>query len=583
LARSAWILKPPSPLVPQLVREAEVTPLQAQLLLNRSISDGPSAKAFLSAKLSQMADPMLLRDMDRATASVVASIENRNPITIYGDYDADGLTSTALLWHFFSELGVPASYYVPHRLKEGYGLNEQAVRKIAEKGRGLLLTVDCGISNRDEIDLAGRLGLEIVVTDHHQLPGDFEPLCPMVNPQRHDCRFPSKDLAGVGVAFLLAVSVKSALRRRGWPSPLPDLREYLDLVALGTVADRAPILGQNRILVKNGMKRLLGSRWEGIRALNRICHLAGPALTTYDLSFRLAPRLNAPGRMDGPELSMEILTTSEATIADGLATRVNASNEKRQELERRILDQIETILEDTGQAARSRILFLAGEHWHPGVLGIVASRLVDRYHRPALVMTHRDGAVKGSARSVRGFNIHGALCRFDHLFDRFGGHAQAAGFTLKAQHLDLLRDGLEEMARQSLTDHELSPSLEVDAALGLGKVGPNTVSDIEALAPFGEGNPEPVFLASGLKVVGTKVIAERHLKLTVKQDGGVFEAIGFGQAQKKPAVGSRVDMVFTPETDHWQGNRRIRLRVVDMSATVDGIGLPARPAPAGRE
>jgi single-stranded-DNA-specific exonuclease len=565
------------------VREAEVTPLQAQLLLNRSISDGPSAKAFLSAKLSEMADPMLLRDMDRATASVVASIENRKPITIYGDYDADGLTSTALLWHFFSELGVPVSYHVPHRLKEGYGLNEQAVRKIAEKGSGLLLTVDCGISNRDEIDLARRLGLEIVVTDHHQLPAGFEPLCPMVNPQRHDCRFPCKGLAGVGVAFLLAVSVKSALRRRGWPSPLPDLREYLDLVALGTVADRAPILGQNRILVKNGMKRLLRSRWEGIRALNRLCHLAGPALTTYDLSFRLAPRLNAPGRMDGPELGMEILTTCEAAAANELATRVNASNEKRQELERRILDQIETILEDTGQVARSRILFLAGEHWHPGVLGIVASRLVDRYHRPALVMTYRDGAIKGSARSVRGFNIHRALCRFDHLFDRFGGHAQAAGFTLKAQHLDLLRDGLEEMARQSLTDHELRPSLEVDAVLGLGGVGPNTVSDIEALAPFGEGNPEPVFLARGLEVVGTKVIAERHLKLTVKQDGGVFEAIGFGQAQKRPPVGKKVDMVFTPEADHWQGNRRIRLRVVDMTATVDGIGLPARPAPAGRE
>ena len=399
-----------------------------------------------------MADPMLLTDMDRATASVVASIEKRKPITIYGDYDADGLTSTALLWNFFFELGVSTFYYVPHRLKEGYGLNELAVREIAEKGRGLLVTVDCGISNRDEIDLARRLGLDIVVTDHHQLPGNFEPLCPVVNPQRPECLFPSKDLAGVGVAFLLAVSVRAALRRKGWSSPLPDLREYLDFVALGTVADRAPILGQNRIFVKNGMKRILRSRWEGIRALNRICHLAGPALTTYDLSFKLAPRLNAPGRMDGPELGMEILTTSEATAADGLAAQVNTSNAKRQELERRILDQIEGILEDTGQVARSKILFLAGEHWHPGVLGIVASRLVDRYHRPAFVMTYRDGAIKGSARSVRGFNIYRALCRFGHLFDRFGGHAQAAGFTLKAQHLDLLRDGLEDMAGQSLTD-----------------------------------------------------------------------------------------------------------------------------------
>jgi single-stranded-DNA-specific exonuclease len=580
LAPPAWILKPPSPLVLEFASEAGVTHLQAQLLLNRSISDGSSAKAFLSARLSQMADPMLLRDMDRATNSVVASIESRKPITIYGDYDADGLTSTALLWNFFSELGVPVSYYVPHRLKEGYGLNEQAVRKIAERGRGLLLTVDCGISNRDEIDLAGRLGLETVVTDHHQLPVDFEPLCPMVNPHRHGCHFPSKDLAGVGVAFLLAVSVKSALRRRGWSYPLPDLREYLDLVALGTVADRAPLLGQNRILVKNGMKRLLKSRWEGIRALNRICRLTGPDLTTYDLSFKLAPRLNAPGRMDGPELGIEILTTSEATAADELAIRVNASNEKRQELERQILDQIEGMLEETGQVAHSRILFLAGEHWHPGVLGIVASRLVDRYHRPAFVMTYRDGAVKGSARSVHGFNIHGAMCQFAHLFDRFGGHAQAAGFTLKTQGLDLLKEGIEELARQNLTDQALRPPLEVDAALGLGEVGPQMVSDIETLAPFGEGNPEPIFLAQGLEVVGTKVVAERHLKLTVKQDGGVFEAIGFGQAQKRPTVGKRVDMVFTPETDRWQGNGRVRLRVVDMIETADGTPLPARQTPS---
>jgi single-stranded-DNA-specific exonuclease len=215
---------------------------------------------------------------------------------------------------------------------------------------------------------------------------------------------------------------------------------------------------------------------------------------------------------------------------------------------------------------------LAGENWHPGVLGIVASRLVDRYHRPAFVMTYRDGAIKGSGRSVRGFNIHRALCRFDHLFDRFGGHAQAAGFTFKAQHLDLLREGLEEMARQSLTDHELRPSLDVDAALGLGEVDLEMVLNVEALAPFGEGNPEPVFLTRGLEVVGAKVIAERHLKLVLRQDGGVFEVIGFGQAQKRPQLGKRLDMVFTPEIEHWQGNRRVRLRMLDMSETEDGIG-----------
>ena len=345
-----------------------------------------------------MADPMLMTGMSDALAIILKAIENRKKITIYGDYDADGLTATALLSNFFSSLGIQVSSYIPDRLREGYSLNGEAISKIAKNRTELIITVDCGTTNAREIALAKTLGMNVVVTDHHQVPEDFQTQCPVVNPHQPGCPFPFKDLAGVGLAFFLTVAVRTALREIGWfrTRPEPDLKEYLDLVALGTVADRVPLLDQNRILVHYGIGVMAKSRWPGISAMKEVAGIANTEITADDLAFRLGPRLNAPGRMGDSRIGIRALTVHEPTLARDLALRINAANNQRQGVEQNILNQIEGVIRSDGGIRDSRTIVVAGENWHKGVLGIVASRLVDKYHRPSLVLNIQDDLASGS-------------------------------------------------------------------------------------------------------------------------------------------------------------------------------------------
>jgi single-stranded-DNA-specific exonuclease len=513
-----------------------------------------------------MADPMLLKDMDCALAMILKAVEDREKITIYGDYDADGLTATALLLNFFTCLGIEVSSYVPNRLKEGYGLNKEAIKTIAADGTGLIITVDCGISNSVEIGFAKSLGVSVVVTDHHQVPQDYKANCPVVNPHQADCPFPFKDLAGVGLAFFLAIAIRTALRKRGWfkKRTEPDLKDYLDLVALGTVADRVPLLDQNRVLVSSGLGIMRKSRWEGIKAMIEVAGIGGTEITADDLAFRLGPRLNAPGRIDDPGIVVEILTSDDPLLAKDLALRLNAANIKRQGIERRILGKIEAMIKKTEVVDDRRTLIMAGEGWHKGVLGLVASRLVDKYNRPALVLDVQDGMAVGSGRSIDGFNLYEALSRLGHLFEKFGGHAHAAGFTLKAVNLESLRNELEVLAREALKDEDLVPAIEVDAEISLGHITFDMVRQVRALGPFGEGNPEPVFFARSLEVAGSRVVGEKHLKLRVRQEGKTLEAIGFGLSDRHPLEGKSISMAFTPELNLWQGYESIQLRVIDL-------------------
>ena len=563
---TVWKLKPPSPLASRLALEAGLTPLQAQLLINRGISNPSQAKSFLCPRLADMADPMLLKDMDFALAVILKSVKDREKITIYGDYDADGLTATALLLNFFSCLGTETSSYIPNRLKEGYGLDKEALETIAEDGTGLIITVDCGISNSKEIAFAKSLSMNVVVTDHHQVPQGFTADYPVVNPHRADCPFPFKDLAGVGIAFFLAVAVRSALRKEGLfkTVPEPDLKDYLDLVALGTVADRVPLLDQNRMLVSTGLGIMGKSRWEGIKAMIKVSGIEDTDITSDDLAFRLGPRLNAPGRMDDPGLCIKILTADDTLLAKNLALRINDANIKRQGVERRILARIESKIKKTEGFDNCRALVMAGEGWHKGVLGIVASRLVDKYNRPALVLDVQDGMAVGSGRSIDGFNLYEALSRLSNLFEKFGGHAHAAGFTLKAANLETLKNELEGLAGKTLKQEDLVPVIEMDAEVSLGHITSDMVRQVKTLGPFGEGNAEPVFLARSLEVAASRVVGERHLKLRVSQGGTTLEAIGFGLAYKHPLKGKTVSMAFTPELNRWQGYERIQLRVIDL-------------------
>ncbi len=566
-----WKLRPPCPSASDLANETGITPLQAQLLINRGITDTSSALSFLTPRLSDLTDPMLLKDMDMAVEMIVGTIENQENITIYGDYDADGITATALLVNFFSSLGIQVSYYVPHRLTEGYSLNFEAVEKMARDGVGLIVTVDCGTTNRKEIERIREKGMKIVVTDHHQVPKDFEPICPVVNPQRSDSSFPFQNLAGVGLAFFLAVAVRAALREQGWfrDRAEPDLKDYLDLVALGTVADMVPLLEQNRILVKWGIERIKASLWPGIKAIQEMAVLNGSGVTPYDIAFKFAPRLNAPGRMGSAKIGVEVLTTADPAYARDLVGQLNALNIERQSIEQGILEQIESTVSAEDIEAR-RTLVISGKGWHRGVLGIVASRLVDKYRRPTLVLDIKDGKATGSGRSIEGFNLHRALERLGHLFERFGGHYHAVGFALDAANIKVLGKELEGLAQELLSEDDLIPKIEIDAEVSLPHLTLQTLKQMEALSPYGSGNPEPVLCSHALQVLDSRVVGERHLKLKVKQEGSVLEAIGFGFSDRHPLQGETINMAFTPEINEWQGYERIQLRIVDLELADQG-------------
>jgi len=561
-----WKLRPVSPFSSNLAREAGLSPLQARLLINRGVSTPTQALSFLNPLLSRMLDPTLMRGMRDALKVILSAFENRKKITIYGDYDADGLTATALLLNFFTRLGLEVSYYIPNRLTEGYSLNKEAISEIAGNGTKLLITVDCGTNNPNEIALAKSLGMDVVVTDHHQVTEDFHALCPVVNPNQPGCPFPFKGLAGVGLAFFLTVALRKTLRQRGWfgTRTEPDLKEYLDLVALGTVADRVPLVDQNRILVHHGMAAMAESRWPGVSAMKETAGVENPRITADDLAYRLGPRLNAPGRLGDSHTGIRALIAPDPVLSRDLALKLEVANARRQRVEHEVLEQIEAMLGKNGAAIDSRTLVVAGENWHKGILGIVASRLVDRYHRPSLVLSLQGDMAYGSGRSIECFNLYKALSKMEPLFEKVGGHAHAAGFALKAANLRNVKNELESLALKILHDSDMVPSIEVDAEIFLDDIGPEMLHEIEALSPFGEGNPEPAFCAGPCEVLESRIVGGSHLKLTVRQGKKACDAIGFGMADRHPLEGKAVHMVFTPEWNCWQGYKKIQLRIVDI-------------------
>jgi single-stranded-DNA-specific exonuclease len=566
-----WKLKPASTLALPLAREAGLSTLQAQLLVNRGITSSSKAHDFLNPRLNHMADPWALKGMDQGVAAIIEAMQSQGKITIYGDYDADGLTATALLVNFLRELGIHASAYIPNRLEEGYGLNREAISRMARQGTDLIITVDCGISNPEEVALAQAMGMEVVITDHHQVPEGIDMNAPVVNPHQPGCLFPFKDLAGVGVAFFLAVAIRARLRKEGWfeNRPEPDLKGYLDLVALGTVADRVPLVEQNRLLVTMGMGVLAGSRWEGLSALKQVAGIAPGKITAEDVAFKLVPRLNACGRMGRADVALQVLAAEEPGIAQEMAWRTDAANRQRQAEELSVLDQVERAIGEVGDLSNARTLVMGEPGWHRGVLGIVASRLVDKYRLPTLLLAVRDGMAVGSGRSTEGFNLYEALVPMSHLFEKFGGHAHAVGVTLAADHVPVLRSELDQAARKIQGDEDLVPSLHIEAEVSLPEVSYPFINEIQTLAPFGQGNPEPLFLARSLEVVGAGVVGDRHLKLRLRQEERYVDAIGFGISHRQPEVGAVVDMVVTPELNQWQGLNQIQLKIWDIADSRD--------------
>jgi single-stranded-DNA-specific exonuclease len=564
--KKIWKLKAPSPYAATLSESSGLSRLQAQILIHRGILDPRDVPSFLLPRLTDLLDPFLMKDMAEAAGLILSARDRHEPITIYGDYDADGLTATALLFHFLSSLDVPVHTYIPNRLTEGYGLHVQALERIARHGPGLIVTVDCGVSNNQEIAFAASLGLKVAVTDHHQVDESFTPLCPVVNPHRADCSFPFKHLTGVGLAFFLAVALRAALRERGEfaTRPEPDLKEYLDMVALGTVADMAPLLDQNRLLVKAGLDKIRTTRWPGIAAVAELAGLSLATLTAQDLAFKIAPRFNASGRLGDADIALTALTARVPSQAKGAALQLDRINGERQRLERKVLDEIEETLLSAQDLSSQRALVVTGASWHRGILGIVASKLLEKYRRPVLVLGVENGVAVGSGRSIPEFNLYRALKRFEPLLDRFGGHQHAAGLALKVSNLDRFRQEFEILARHELSDQDLVHSIDVDAEVSLKDMDIENMHRLASFSPFGSGNPEPLLYAGPCDVVESRVVGERHLKMKVRQDGAALDTIGFGLAEHYPAPRGPINFIFNPEIARWQGQEKTKLRIIDL-------------------
>jgi single-stranded-DNA-specific exonuclease len=569
MTEKIWRLSPTSENAQKLARETGVSAINARLLINRGIINPQDINTFLSPKLSGLMDPMLLKDMEEGTGIIISAIERQDKIAIFGDYDADGLTSTAVLVNFFSELGIPVLYYIPDRIDEGYSLNTKAIDKLHGENVRLIITVDCGVSNKNEIEYAKSLGMDVVVTDHHQIPEDFLPVCPVINPHRPDSEFSFRSLAGVGVAFFLAAGIRQCIRKKGWfkQASEPDLRPYLDIVALGTIADMVPLTGQNRIMVTAGIEAIKSSKWIGIEAMKKICGLENQALSAADIAFKLAPRFNAPGRIGDNKAGILSLVTDNYSIALNTARELNSMNSERQKIEGAIVEDIETNIVPSMDLDGKKTLLFSKQGWHKGVLGIVASKILEKYHRPTIVLTVKNGIASGSGRSIDGFNLHESMNRLKHLFKKFGGHYHAAGCTLESRNIETLAQELETLATETLSDEDLVPAIIVDERLRLADLTIDTVNDIRTLEPYGSGNPEPVFYSGNMEVIDTRVVGDNHLKLKVRQGDTMHDAIGFNLAGALDTVpGSLINMVYTPEINRWNGSERVQLRMLDLES-----------------
>lgn len=561
----AWVESPADlAAASALTASAGLHPVLARILAGRGYDDPGQIADFLRPTLAAMPDPFLLKGMERTVERLCQARQSAESVCIYGDYDVDGLTSTALLKTFLADCGIMASYFIPNRFDDGYGLNGEAIRRIVTSGVSLIITVDCGIVSFDEARLCRDLGADLIVTDHHT-PRDTVPdACAVINPHQPGCTYPYKTLAGVGVAFNLAVALRSRLRMQGLfeHRPEPDVRQLLDLVALGTIADVVPLTGQNRLYVQQGLRLLKRGGRPGIAALKRVAGVEGD-ISCGQVAFRLAPRLNAAGRMESAVPGVELLITDDHRRAAVIAGELDAANSERQAVERSLFEDAARQVEQSGIWPACRSIVLASPVWHQGVIGIVASRMVERYYRPTiLIAVGQDGEGRGSGRSIPGFDLLAAIDACRDTLSRFGGHRQAAGVALSASQVAEFADAFEAEARKRLGDDHCQPCLTLDCRVEPDEVTAALAEQLKQLEPFGAGNPEPVLMMNALDVTGRRVVGEHHLRLHLKRDGRSFTAIGFRMAGL--TFGDTVDLAFVPEITTWNGTSRLQLKIKDI-------------------
>jgi len=535
------ILSPDPKQVSMLAESLGCQPAFATVLINRGICSKDQAVAFLKPSLAHVRSPFLMKDVDRAVERILVAIRRGEKVLIFGDYDTDGITATAILFEFLAYLDADVDYYIPNRLTEGYGLTRDYVEKRAiPDGIDLIITVDCGISSLDAVSEARSAGIDVIITDHHETPPLMPEAFAILNPKQPDCPSGFSWLAGVGVAFNLVLALRKRLRDEGfWNNrPEPNLKAACDLVALGTVADMVPLVEENRIYVKAGLEVLASHARPGIKALLDVCNMLNRPLDTRDLAFKLAPRVNTAGRLRHGLIGLRLLTTANMETAHAIATELNQENIRRQRIENHILSEIVRHLENNPKLLEQRALVLDQQGWHQGVIGIVASRLVNRYYRPVVLIAVADGIGKGSARTPDGFDLYEGLNDCAQYLEKFGGHRAAAGITLRAENIPAFRRDFERIVCHKTTPEDFVPKLSIDGEICASDVSVQLADDLEALAPFGTGNPEPLFMLSDMDVVSARVVGTHHLQMRLRPSKNVqtrpFDSILFNSGADKP-------------------------------------------------
>jgi len=547
----------------RLARTKELSPLMAQLLYNRGITEPDQVEPFLAADERLLADPFLLPDMDKAVDRICRALLSAENITIYGDFDADGITATALLTQSISSLGGKVAPYIPRRIEEGYGLNHAALKSLHKQGVSLVITVDCGISTFAEVEMAHKMGLDVVVTDHHTVPSRIPPAVAAVDAKRADSRYPFPDLAGVGVAFKLLQALHSSLGRE------EHLDHLLDLVAVGTVADMVPLLGENRYLVKRGLEVLNSTQRLGFKEMARSAGVPMGGFDPETISWVLAPRLNAAGRLDHAITSHDLLATTSEEEARKLANLLESKNAERQRLTEQVLAEARKKL--LTQGTDFPLLMVGDKNYPSGVVGVVAGRLAEEFYRPTIVFEMGKESSRGSARSIPEFNIIAALTQCADLLTRFGGHPMAAGFTSPTKNLSHLQERLVEIATSQLAGLDLRPMITIDAEIPLASLQGKAFHMTQQLAPFGCANPLPTFLSRRVKVIEYRSLGSKgeHIRLKLMDGDVTWDGMAFRLGNLIDDVTSHLDIVYNLEVDRWRGKEMLQLNILDFAPCQD--------------
>lgn len=562
-----WVFTTPEneEAVSDLQDQLGVPPKIARLLVLRGVDTYDKAEAFFRSDLSQLHDPFLMKDMDTATARLAEAIRNGERILIYGDYDVDGTTSTAILYIFLEEFGVEVDFYIPHRFKEGYGINQEGIQYAIDTNTDLIVSVDCGITAVEETEQAKEHGIDVIICDHHNVGDVIPDAVAVLDPKRSDCNYPFNGLSGAGVGFKL---IQGTIQKLGLSDRIAF--KLLDLVAISIASDIVPIEDENRILMREGLKRINSEPRIGVKALLELINLSIGSITTSNIVFSIGPRINAAGRMGDATKAVKLLISDTPAEAKSRAHELESINVARRDKDSETMEEAKAMVDKNYNLDKISSMVLHHPDWHLGVIGIVASRLVDTYGRPAVMLSTVDGKIKGSARSIDGFNIYEAFKECEDLLEQFGGHEYAAGLTIAKENLQEFRQRINDIAEKRLSDEDFKPELKIDCELDLSNVDMRFWKLLSQFEPFGPGNLRPIFVSRDVEVVGVPtIVGKGHLKMKVKQNGsGAFDVIGFNMHEYLPVIrngdDNQLNIAYSLEENEWNGRRTLQIRLRDV-------------------